>query len=281
MPRRKSTLRDVAQAAGVAISTASRALNRSGRVSPDAIAAVTKAARDLGYEPDAVAQSMRTRSTGVVGMMVSDLANPFYARIVTGMEPRLLAAGYTLLLASTHNDRAHEKTLIDLFRRRRVDGLVLGPCAAESPDMLARLALELPVVALDREFGPENSGVHVDHYNGTFQATRYLLNLGHTRIALLTPASTLAPPCSDAISGQETFPLRAWQAHTNSDSTASMRARSAIFSRTSLSLCSARLLASSQWVPSSSRSSSAISSRLKPSRWADFTKRTRVTSASP
>jgi LacI family transcriptional regulator len=191
MPRRKSTLRDVAQAAGVAISTASRALNRSGRVSPDAIAAVTKAARDLGYEPDAVAQSMRTRSTGVVGMMVSDLANPFYARIVTGMEPRLLAAGYTLLLASTHNDRAHEKTLIDLFRRRRVDGLVLGPCAAESPDMLARLALELPVVALDREFGPENSGVHVDHYNGTFQATRYLLNLGHTRIALLTPASTL------------------------------------------------------------------------------------------
>ncbi len=73
-------------------------------------------------------------------------------------------------------------------------------------------------------------------------------------------------------SGHETFPFCAWQAHTSSDYTASIRAKSAIFSRTSLSLCSARLLASSQWVPSSSRSSSAISSRLNPSRWADYYK---------
>jgi LacI family transcriptional regulator len=189
----KVTIREVARAAGVAIGTASRALNRTGRVSEQAIAAVDKAARDLGYTPDAVAQSMRTRSTGVVGLIVSDLANPLYARIITAVESRLLTAGYTLLVASTHNDGEREKVLIDLFRRRRVDGLILGPCHAETPAYLDLLAADGPVVALDRDFQGENAGVHVDHYHGALQATRYLLNLGHTRIALLTPGSVLRP----------------------------------------------------------------------------------------
>jgi LacI family transcriptional regulator len=193
MTRHKATIRDVAQAAGVGLATASRALNRAAGVSAEAIAAVTQAARDLGYEPDAVAQSMRTRSTGVIGLLVSDLANPLYARIITAVESRLLAAGYVLLLASTHNDGQREKTLVEQFRRRRVDGLILGACEREEPEMLVRIGAELPVVALDREFGPRNSGVHVDHYQGALQATRYLLNLGHARIALLTPASGLRP----------------------------------------------------------------------------------------
>ena len=70
------TIREVAKEAGVSIGTASRALNRAGRVSEAAIAAVSKAARRLGYEPDAIAQSMRTRSSGAIGLIVSDLANP-------------------------------------------------------------------------------------------------------------------------------------------------------------------------------------------------------------
>lgn len=189
----KITIREVAKAAGVAVGTASRALNRSGRVSEHAIAAVTKAARELGYTPDAVAQSMRTRSTGMVGLLVSDLANPLYARIITAVESRLLTAGYALLVASTHNDGQREKTLVDLFRRRRVDGLILGPCQEEAPAYLDLLAADGPVVALDRDFQGDNAGVHVDHHHGALQATRYLLNLGHTRIALMTPGSVLRP----------------------------------------------------------------------------------------
>ena len=193
MKKARITIHDVAKAAGVSIGTASRALNRAGRVSEEAIAAVDKAARKLGYEPDAVAQSMRTRSTGVIGILVSDISNPLYARIVTAVEADLSAAGYSLLLASTRNDGKREKTLIDLFRRRRVDGLILGPCETESPKMLEQLAAHMPVIALDRDFAPSGSGVHVDHYHGALQATRYLTNLGHTRIALLTPGSVLRP----------------------------------------------------------------------------------------
>jgi LacI family transcriptional regulator len=207
----KVTIREVAKAAGVAVGTASRALNRTGRVSEKAIAAVTKAARDLGYQPDAVAQSMRTRSTGVVGLVVSDLANPLYARIITAIEERLLTAGYALLVASTHNDGQREKTLVDLFRRRRVDGLILGPCETEAPEYLDKLAADLPVIALDRDFGGTNAGVHVDHYHGALQATRYLQNLGHTRIALLTPGSVLRPGRERIAGYKDAFAERGFQ----------------------------------------------------------------------
>lgn len=192
--KQQATIKDVAQAAGVSLGTASRALNRSGRVSAEAITAVMRAAQQLGYEPDAVAQSMRTGTTGVIGLLVSDFANPLYARVITAVEARLQTAGYALLLANTHNDARKEKSLIDLFRRRRVDGLVLGPCETEDPQLLERLSdNHFPVVALDRDFGERGSGLHVDHFGGALQATRYLLNLGHERIALLTPGSMLRP----------------------------------------------------------------------------------------
>lgn len=191
--KQRITIREVAEAAGVSLGTASRALNRAGRVSEEAIAAVTKAARRLGYEPDAVAQSMRTKSTGAIGLLVSDFSNPLYARILMAVESRLQAAGYALLLANTHNDGKRERSLIDLFRRRRVDGLILAPCESESPAMLQQLGEQLPLVALDRDFDDGGTGVHVDHYHGALQATRHLLNLGHTRIALLTPGSVLRP----------------------------------------------------------------------------------------
>lgn len=190
----RPTIRDVALAAGVSVGTASRAFNRAGRVSEVAIAAVHAAAQRLGYAPDAIAQSMRTRSTGVVGLLVSDFSNPLYARIIKAVESRLQRDGYALLLANTLNDGKREKTMIDFFRRRRVDGLILGPCETEQPELLDTLrAQDLPVVALDRDFGEHGSGVHVDHFHGALQATRYLLNLGHTRIALLTPGQVLRP----------------------------------------------------------------------------------------
>jgi LacI family transcriptional regulator len=190
----KATIRDVATAAGVSVGTASRAFNRAGRVSEAAIAAVQAAAQRLGYAPDAIAQSMRTRSTGVIGLLVSDFSNPLYARIIKAIEGRLQRDGYALLLANTHNDDRREKAMIDFFRRRRVDGLILGPCESEQPELLDALrAHDLPVVALDRDFGGLVSGVHVDHFHGALQATRYLLNLGHTRIALLTPGQVLRP----------------------------------------------------------------------------------------
>jgi LacI family transcriptional regulator len=187
------TIRDVARAAGVSVGTASRALNRSGPVSEAAVQAVERAAKALAYAPDPIAQSMRTGTSGVVGLLVSDLANPLYARIITAVEIRLQREGYAMVVGNTHNSKAQEELMVDLFRRRRVDGLILGPCEAERPDYLDQIGRELPVVAMDRDFGAGGAGVHVDHFRGAFDATRYLLDLGHTRIAMLTSDSALRP----------------------------------------------------------------------------------------
>ena len=190
----KPTIRDVATAAGVSVGTASRAFNRAGRVSDAAIAAVEEAARRLGYAPDAIAQSMRLRSTGVVGILVSDYANPLYARIVKAIETRLQREGLAVLLSSTNNSARQEQTMLDFFVRRRVDGVILGPCEAERPEWLDTLRAQgVPVIALDRDFNDGGSGVQVDHFHGAVQAARYLLNLGHRRIALLTPGKVLRP----------------------------------------------------------------------------------------
>lgn len=188
----RATIRDVASAAGVSVGTASRAFNRAGRVSEKAIAAVQEAARRLGYTPDAIAQSMRTQTTGVVGLLVSDFSNPLYARIIKAVEARLQKDGCALLLANTNNESKRERAMIDFFRRRRVDGLILGACEIERPELLDELRDQgLPVVALDRDFNQAVSGVHVDHFNGALQATRYLLDLGHRSIALLTPGQVM------------------------------------------------------------------------------------------
>jgi len=137
---------------------------------------------------------MRRRTTGVIGVMVSDFANPLYASTITATEARLQTAGYALFLANTHNDKRREKQMLDLFRRRRIDGLVLGPCQSEDPGLIERIRSNyFPVAAMDRDFGSQDSGLHVDHFHGAMQATRYLLNLGHTRIALLTSTSALRP----------------------------------------------------------------------------------------
>jgi LacI family transcriptional regulator len=190
----RPTIRDVAAAAGVSLGTVSRALNRSGRVSAGAAAAVAEAAARLGYEPDSVARSMRGRASGVVGVLVSDFANPFFAQVIKAAEARLQTSGYALLVANTDNDKAREKNLIELFRRRRVDGLLLGPCESEDAKLIERVGRDyFPVVALDRDFGPEGSGLHVDHCRGATQATQYLLDLGHRRIALLSSGSPMRP----------------------------------------------------------------------------------------
>lgn len=190
----RKTIKDVAAAAGVSVGTASRALNRRGRVSEATVARVTSAAKKMGYQPDAIAQSLRLKSTMVVGMLVTDLSNPFFAGVIRAAERRLQQAGYALLVGNTDNDRAKERNLIDLFRRRRVDGLILGPCEAEDTDMMGQLdAGDLPVVGYDRDLGDGQSGLHVAHRKGAYEATRHLLNLGHERIALLSSSTRLSP----------------------------------------------------------------------------------------
>ncbi|HKU99350.1 MAG TPA: substrate-binding domain-containing protein [Vineibacter sp.] len=193
------TIRDVAQAAGVSLSSASRALNGGRHVSARLARTVTAAAEKLGYQPDFLARSLRTGSSGMIGCLVSDVANPLYASIVQAAETRLRDAGYLLVVANTANDPAREQAAAVAFRGRRLDGILVAPGSGTNDKTWRDLAAGgAPVVILDRD-APDDDGeaswpsVLVDHRGGARAATRYLIGLGHRRIALLTPGARMRP----------------------------------------------------------------------------------------
>jgi LacI family transcriptional regulator len=177
----------------------SRALNGGKHVSARIARDVAAAADRLGYQPDFMARSLRTRSTGMVGCLVSDISNPLNASIVQAAEARLREAGYLLVVASTANDPARERAAAGEFRGRRLDGMLVAP----GGDTNARTWRELaaagtPVIILDRDPVEEDSdnrwpAVLVDHRAGAKAATRYLIGLGHQRIALLTADARMRP----------------------------------------------------------------------------------------
>lgn len=189
-----ATIRDVAKAAGVSLSSVSRALNGGKNVSAKVARDVTAAANSLGYQPDFLARSLRTRSTGMVGCLVPDIANPLNAAIVRAAEACLRDAGYMLVIASTANDSARERAATDAFRARRVDGMLVAPGTNASNAIWRELADGgTPVVILDRDPVDEDPAVLVDHRAGAKAATRYLIGLGHRRIALLTADARMRP----------------------------------------------------------------------------------------
>lgn len=174
------TIRDVARAAGVSMSTVSRALS-----SPDQVAAETRdrveaAARAMSYRPNRAARGLITGRTGNLGLVVPDLENPFFGSICKGVQARARAAGYAVFIADTDEDPAAEVEVVRSLARQ-VDGLIL--CSSRGTDQaLERLASECRLVLLNRRFADLPSLVF-DNEGGARAVTRHLVALGHRRIA--------------------------------------------------------------------------------------------------
>ncbi|HSZ39405.1 MAG TPA: LacI family DNA-binding transcriptional regulator [Trebonia sp.] len=185
MSDRPATLRDVANAAGVHPATASRALNPSTRllVSEETARRVTDAAERLGYRPNPVARSLRTRRSHTIGVLIPDLNNPLFPPIVRGLEDRLAEHGYVALLGNTDGDERRERMIFDQMRARHVDGFVLATATLNSPVLAEAAEAEVPVVLMNRTSqGYPFSSVAVDNEQGVRAAVAHLVALGHTRI---------------------------------------------------------------------------------------------------
>jgi len=186
MPDRPATLRDVAAAARVHPATASRALNPETRilVSEETARRVTDAAARLGYRPNPVARSLRTRRSHTVGVLIPDLNNPLFPPIVRGLEDKLAAAGYVALIGNTDADAARERTLFEQMRARHVDGFVLATATLHDRLLAEAAAAEVPVVLMNR-LAQDCSfpSVSVDNEQGVRMAVTHLARLGHSRIA--------------------------------------------------------------------------------------------------
>src|SRR6266513_5609261 len=144
--------RDVAVSAGVHPATASRALNPGTRllVSEETARRVTEAASRLGYQPNPVARSLRTRRSHTVGVLIPDLNNPLFPPIVRGLDDRLAAAGYVALIGNTDGDDERERVVFEQMRARHVDGMVLATAHLSDPLLADAARAGLPVVLMNR-----------------------------------------------------------------------------------------------------------------------------------
>jgi LacI family transcriptional regulator len=185
MPDPPVTLRDVAARAGVHPATASRALNPETRllVSEDTAGRVLEAAAALGYRPNPVARSLRTRRSHTVGVLIPDLNNPLFPPIVRGLEDRLAEAGYVALIGNTDSDDERERLVFDQMLARHVDGLVLATARLRHPLLAEAARADLPVVLMNRVAEDLSfPSVTVDNERGVRMAVTHLAGLGHRRI---------------------------------------------------------------------------------------------------
>ena len=185
---KRPTMHDVAARAGVALSTVSRALGDHPDVSAAMRRRVRRAAAELGYEPNFLAQSLRRGTTNTVGFVIRDISNPFFAAIANGAESELRQHGFVMLLVNSNGDPDLEATHIDVLRRRRVDGLIANLVSEDHPATLKAIRqLASPLVLIDRDLpGIAASALLCDHYTGVREAVEDLLDRGHERIALVT-----------------------------------------------------------------------------------------------
>ncbi len=181
------TLHDVARVAGVSIATVSATINQSAYVSPELQERVRKAVAELGYHPNGIARSLKKRSTQTVGLIISDITNPFFTALVRGIEDVVNARGYALILCNTDERLEKERAYIRLLRSRRVDGLIMAPAGSVEDYHRSGIEANTPLAFIDRKIASVAAdAVVVDNVGGARQAVEYLIRLGHRHIAAIT-----------------------------------------------------------------------------------------------
>jgi LacI family transcriptional regulator len=147
------TLADIARSTGTSISTVSRVLsggNWSTRISEKTRLRVEQTARQMGYQPNLLARSLRTRRTNTVALLVSDIANPWFGRLASLIEQALHQKGYSLVVCNSGEDKALEREYMELLPRKGIDGLIVVPLARQRTELAAGLPAKIPLVVLDR-----------------------------------------------------------------------------------------------------------------------------------
>jgi LacI family transcriptional regulator len=180
------TMKDVARLAGVSLGTVSKVFNNHKGVKPVNFGKVQAAVRQLNFKPNDVARSMRTKSSRMIGCMVTTVNNPVAGQMIQGAENILRQAGYALLLSANHHVEEDEATILNVFKARRAEGVILTVTRDQAPETKSRLRdLSIPTVLWERDSGPDFDAALTDHAYGAEVAASHLLALGHRRIAII------------------------------------------------------------------------------------------------
>jgi LacI family transcriptional regulator len=185
-------LKDVASAAGVSLTTASRALTGRGRISSETVDRVTQVAERMGYQAHEIGRALREGSIRTVGVVVPVLSNPFFSQIVQFIEAELEASGFEMLVADSHGEVDREARRLRMLVAREIEGIIVIPSDAKSSaEALRRVASGTPVVQLDRQVdGLESSFVGVDNQVGMDLLVDHVVARGARSVALVSADRT-------------------------------------------------------------------------------------------
>lgn len=186
--KRRPTIVDIANSAGVAPMTVSRVINESGYVSREAREKVERAIKELNYHPNGLARSLKRQRTQVVGVLLPDIANPFSAELVQGIQEALLPRGYSLFISASERSVNREQEALRALFDHRADGIIVATRETKAGnDFLLRLAeRDLPMVVVGRALNhPHVDRVTADHWKGAYEAVEHLITLGHKRIGFI------------------------------------------------------------------------------------------------
>jgi LacI family transcriptional regulator len=188
------TIKDVALAASVSITTVSHVINNTRFVDPATRERVLRAMDELGYHPNFLARSLRKGFSKTIGLIVPDAANLFFAEVARKIEDYGYHQGYSVILGNSDNDPEKQSNYINTLLAKRVDGVIFISSGGEVKDLARFADNQVPIVVADRDVPLELADVVLlDNEQAGYNATRFLIGLGHRRIACITGPFNLSP----------------------------------------------------------------------------------------
>jgi len=180
-----ATIKDVANLAGVAVSTASYALNNSPRVSQETKEKVLAAAKQLNYQPNGIARDLKLSKTNTIGLILSDLSGPFYSELIKGVQDITIANGYDLIAISSLGGK--NSTAVKFLKEKRADGIIILAHNIDNNLIISAAREDMPIVLLDRPLKAKYVlNIQVDNEGGAYKAVEHLIALGHRKIVYLS-----------------------------------------------------------------------------------------------
>ncbi|NLI91943.1 MAG: LacI family transcriptional regulator [Peptococcaceae bacterium] len=183
------TIKDVAKYANVSIATVSRALNKDdNKVKPETREKVLHAVKELGFYPNAIARSLHHKKTKMIGLIIQDISNPYYPRIVRGVEDAAQKHGYTVVLANVYRSRQRTQNYLKIFREKRLDGVIIcggGIVKNAEQDNFFKENI-MSTVVIGKPLVDDLHSVQVNNFLAAKDACEYLINCGHKKIVTIT-----------------------------------------------------------------------------------------------
>jgi LacI family transcriptional regulator len=189
-----TTMRDVAEHAGVSVTTVSHVINDTRHVSEELRTRVEEAMRELAYQPNALARSLRRNESCTIGMILPDGTNPYFAEIARSIEDKSFSEDYSVIICNSDGDLSKELNYINVLMEKRVDGIIFVAAGMSAAHIRMLQEKRMPVVVVDRDSpGVMVDSVQIDNAAGGQLATDHLVELGHERIACIAGPSYVTP----------------------------------------------------------------------------------------